>query len=106
MKTVVVLLTSCEFDELYETYIKFNPIRKLDFKLRIAAKLLNQFQPYFKHLANNEICNEVNKQLSEIYNPMNFDILQIHAKYDVLTYRNLGPLNSLWLQELRNYIIE
>ena len=106
MTNEAVKMTMTEFNYLLENYYNLDKEQKEELKLKFTRNLKDRNWLYGRHPTIDKIEKETAKQINEVYSEMNFTIMRTCAEYDGLTIKNLGSLNYIWLQELRNYLVE
>ena len=103
METIAVVMSAELFDEIMTKFHNFDLNEEQELRTNFMEKLRTQFCTG-SGITPIEVETQTLKQFNEVYTPLNFALMQVYADFQSLTFKNLGPLNCLWLQELHDTV--
>ena len=92
------------FTKCIDRYFYLDLEQTQQHKDQFASELYRQISLQNKHLSEGEIQNRVDNFVVEACTGINFCMIQLHARYDMLNSEALGFVNTIWVKSLLDYM--
>ena len=101
-----ILMSKNEFDYLIGKFCRLDKTQNEVFKIKFAITIGTNVYEQQPNISNLELKLKITEIFSSIHSMTNFQMMKFYADHSIITLRNLGYWNFMWLKEFRDYVSE